>query len=71
MSGVRFQMTVRSLSGPALAELIGCLGQDCDENGFTGELLGMCLEESVRRLREGKRPRNREKKRKKAREVMG
>lgn len=71
MSGMRFQKAARSLSGPALAELIGCLGRDCDENGVTGELLGVCLEESVRRLRNGKRPQDARKTRKKAREVMG
>lgn len=47
----RFQGDVRKLDGRELAELIGCLGRDCDENGITGELLGVCLEESVRRLR--------------------
>lgn len=52
MKRMRFQVAIRSLSGRELADLIGCLGRDCDENGITGELLGLCLEEAVVRLEE-------------------
>lgn len=52
MKRMRFEAAVRSLSGPELADLVGCLGRDMTENGITGELLGLCLVECVRRLRE-------------------
>lgn len=42
---------MRSLNGPELAELIGVLRRDCEENGISGELLGVCLEEAVARLK--------------------
>ena len=46
-----FQEAIATLTGPELAELIGCLGRDIDENGITGELLGVCLAEAVHRLK--------------------
>ena len=52
MKRMRFQEAIRSLSGRELADLVGCLGRDCEENGITGELLGLCLVDAVRRLRE-------------------
>lgn len=52
MKRMRFEAAVRSLSGPELADLIGCMGRNMTENGITGELLGLCLVECVRRLRE-------------------
>lgn len=52
MKRTRFQAAIRSLSGPELADLAECLGRDMTENGITGELLGLCLEEAVVRLRE-------------------
>lgn len=52
MKRMRFQEAIRSLSGPELADLGGCLGRDCDENGITGELLGLCLVDAMRRARE-------------------
>lgn len=52
--GRRFEAAVRSLSGPELADLAGCLGRDMTENGITGELLGLCLVDAMRRLREEK-----------------
>lgn len=51
MKETRFQAAIRSLTGPELAELIGVLGRDCDENGITGELLGLCLHEAWERLK--------------------
>ena len=53
MKRMRFQEAIRSLSGRELADLVGCLGRDCEENGITGELLGLCLHEAVVRLEEG------------------
>jgi hypothetical protein len=51
MSTVRFQEAIRSLTGAELSVLIGCLSQGVDENGVTGELLGVCLTEAVERLK--------------------
>jgi hypothetical protein len=45
------QCLTRSLSGPELAELISALGRGMDENGITGELLGVCLVEALERLK--------------------
>lgn len=41
---------VRSLSGPHLQELIGYCGREMDENNIHGEVMGVCLEEAVKRL---------------------
>ena len=51
---MRFLADIQGLTGPELADLACCLARDTDVNGITGELLGVCLAEALRRLREEK-----------------
>jgi hypothetical protein len=50
MSGDLVIQAIKSLTGAELADLIGSLGRQANENGFSGELLGLCLAEAVERL---------------------
>jgi hypothetical protein len=51
----RQKKRVKRLAGRELQDLIGWLGRNLDENGLTGELMGVCLHEAVARLAKKKR----------------
>ena len=48
-----FEEAVRGMSGPDLAELIAALGHGAEDHRFSGQLLGVCLQDAVARLKGG------------------